>query len=85
MDLIEKVGKGRKALEILDNEIMKEAFEALESHYINEWKSSKIDDEVKREKAYARMSVLADFKAQLQSYVDTGKIASKQLEKSTKI
>ena len=85
MDHVQNIGKGRKASEILDNDVIKEAFQALESHYINEWKSSKIDDEVKREKAYAKMSVLTEFKAQLQSFVDAGKISGKQLEKSQKI
>lgn len=84
-DKIEQVGKGRKASEILDNDVIKEAFAVLEEAYINDWKTSKVDDVVKREKAYARMSVLFDFRAQLQSFVDTGKIAGKQLEKSTKI
>jgi hypothetical protein len=80
-DLRQKVQRGKKALEILEDETMAAAFAALEDRYTNDWKTSKIDDVVKRDRAYANMSVLQDFKDQLQSFVDSAKIASKQLER----
>jgi hypothetical protein len=84
-DLRQKVQRGKKALEILEDETMAAAFEALEERYTNDWKTSKIDDVVKRDRAYANMSVLQDFKDQLQSFVDSAKIASKQLERDKSI
>jgi len=54
-------------------------------HVHNDWKPSTVDDVVKRERAFASISVLQDFKAALQSYVDTGKLAGKHLERNSKL
>ena len=85
VDVRQKVQRGKKALEILQDETMAAAFATLEERYTNDWKTSKIDDVVKRDRAYANMSVLQDFKDQLQSFVDSAKIASKQLERDKSI
>lgn len=81
MDSREKINRGINARQILEDPLVKEALAELESMYINDWKTSTFDDEVKRSRAYMSMLVLEDFKSALQSFVDTGKIAGKQLER----
>ena len=85
MDNREKVNKGINAQQILNDPLIQEALRQLESMYINDWKTSTVDDVVKRERAYACMSVLNDFIGALGSIVNTGKIAEKQIERDSKL
>jgi hypothetical protein len=85
MDNREKVNKGINAQQILNDPLIQEALRQLEGMYINDWKTSTVDDVVKRERAYACMSVLNDFIGALGSIVNTGKIAEKQIERDSKL
>ena len=85
MDKQDKLNKGKNAARVLDDPTIKSAIADLHDMYINDWKTSKVDDVVKRERAYAQLCVLNDFIAALQSYVDTGKIAGKQLERDQRL
>ena len=85
MDSQDKFNRGKTAQRLMDDPIIQSALADLEGMYINDWKTSTVDDVVKRERAFASMSVLHDFKAALQSYVDTGKLAGKHLERNSKL
>ena len=85
MDKQKIISNGISAQRLLDDPIITGAFEQLERMYINDWKSSKVDDVVKRDMAYTSMRVLQDFKSALQSIVDSGKIAGKQLERDQRL
>ena len=81
MDNTQKINRGINARLILDDPLVQEAFASLETMYIDDWKTSTVDDEVKRDRAYMSLRALNDFKSALQSFVDTGKIAGKQVER----
>jgi hypothetical protein len=81
----EKLNRAINAQHLLDDPLIQEALASMESMYISDWKSSTVDDVVKRERAYACMTVLNDFKAALSSFVNTGKIAEKQIERDSKL
>lgn len=81
MDNTQKINRGINARLILDDPLVQEAFANLETMYIDDWKTSTVDDEVKRDRAYMSLRALNDFKSALQSFVDTGKIAGKQVER----
>jgi len=85
MDSQDKFNRGKTAQRLMDDPIIQSALADLEGMYINDWKTSTVDDVVKRERAFASISVLQDFKAALQSYVDTGKLAGKHLERNSKL
>jgi hypothetical protein len=85
MDKRNRVQRGKDAERVVMDPVLLEAFADLEQQYTNEWKSSKVDDMVNREQAYARVTALTDLKRQLQSYVDDAKIANKQLERDQKL
>jgi len=85
MDKRNRVRRGKDAERVVMDPVLLEAFADLEQQYTNEWKSSKVDDMVNREQAYARVTALTDLKRQLQSYVDDAKIANKQLERDQKL
>jgi len=85
MDSQDKFNRGKTAQRLMDDPIIQSALHDMEAMYINDWKTSTVDDVVKRERAFASISVLQDFKAALQSYVDTGKLAGKHLERNSKL
>lgn len=85
MDKRNRVQRGKDAERVVMDPVLLGAFADLEQQYTNEWKSSKVDDMVNREQAYARVTALTDLKRQLQSYVDDAKIANKQLERDQKL
>jgi hypothetical protein len=85
MDDIDKINQGQHAQRLLDDSVLAAAFADLEALYINDWKSTKVDDTVKREQAFMQLQALEGLKSQLQSYVYTGKIASRQLERVQKM
>jgi hypothetical protein len=85
MDKRNRVQRGKDAERVVMDPVLLEAFADLEQQYTNEWKSSKVDDMVNREQAYARVTALTDLRRQLQSYVDDAKIANKQLERDQKL
>jgi len=85
MDKRNRVQRGKDAERVVMDPVLLEAFADLEQQYTNEWKSSKVDDMVNREQAYARVTALTDLKRQLQSYVDDAKIANRQLERDQKL
>lgn len=85
MDKRNRVQRGKDAERAAMDPVLLEAFAALEQQYTDEWKSSKVDDMVNREQAYARVTALTDLMRQLQSYVDDAKIANKQLERDQKL
>ena len=85
MDKRNREQRGKDAERVVMDPVLLESFADLEQQYTNEWKSSKVDDMVNREQAYARVTALTDLKRQLQSYVDDAKIANKQLERDQKL
>lgn len=75
--------RGQKAMTVLLDPILVEAFQDIENRYTNEWKSSKVEEGVKRERAYVAVQVIDDLKTQLQTYVDRGRVADKQMQKDS--
>lgn len=76
------VDRGRRAAAVINlDSVVMEALTDLENRYTNEWKNSKVDEVVVREKAFVAVLVLDDIKTQLQTYADRGKYAEKQLQK----
>jgi len=76
---------GRRANELVMDPILQQAFAELEQKYTMEWKTSKVDEPTKRERAYVAVQMLDDLKTQLQIYVDQGRMAEKQLQKDSLI
>ena len=85
MDNQDRVNRGISAARLLDDPLLLEAFSTREDMYINDWKSSKVDETVKRDTAYMSLRALDDLKSALQSIVDTGKIAGRHLERDQKL
>jgi|TARA_R100000781_G_scaffold78495_2_gene48657 hypothetical protein len=74
----ERVAQGNEAETLLQSPVFIEACDLLEDKYVNAWISSGIGDEQKREQYYLSLKVLSEVKLEIESMINSGKIA-KQL------
>ena len=72
------VAQANEAETLLQSPVFVEACELLEDKYINQWISSGAEDEMKREQYYVSLKVLSEVKLEIESMINSGKIA-KQL------
>ncbi|MBV46950.1 MAG: hypothetical protein GY772_32565 [bacterium] len=66
----------RQADGVMENPAVKQAFEDIESHYTSLWKSSGPSEYELREECHVQLYALAQFRRQLRSYLETGKLLS---------
>jgi hypothetical protein len=64
----------RRAKQLLDDEVIQQAFASLEGRYINEWRNTPPADVQKREAAYAAIRALDDIKTRLGSMANAPKV-----------
>ena len=73
-----RISKGNAAEKLLNDPISSEAFEKLEHKYNSAWISSGLEDNQKRETLYLSIRALGELKLELESMINTGKIAQKE-------
>jgi hypothetical protein len=74
--------RGRLAAELLDGDsVVMEALKDLQDRYTNEWKTSKVEEVEKREKAYMAILAIDDLKTQLQTYADRATYVQRQMQR----
>ena len=73
--------RGQQAKELLENPIFKEAVQKVSEELDLEWISSPVRDTEGREKIYMMKKMLNVLLVQLKSVMETGTLASKQIDK----
>ncbi len=81
MDLEKEKQRGIKAKQILEDEMFVEAVQKVSSELDNEWVNSPVRDTEGREKIYMMKKMLNVLLVQLKSVMETGTLASKQIDK----
>jgi hypothetical protein len=81
MDLDKEQQRGHRAKQILEDEIFVEAIQKVSAELDQEWINSPVRDTEGREKIYMMKRMLNVLLVQLQSVMETGKLASKQINK----
>jgi hypothetical protein len=81
MDLEKEQQRGQRAKAILDDEIFAEAIQKVSAELDLEWINSPVRDTEGREKIYMMKKMLNVLLVQLQSVMETGKLATKQINK----
>lgn len=76
-DLELEMLRGRKAKELMDNELLLEALATIELHWETVWKNSRPEDGKLREEAYRMHAASKLFRGQLTRVITTGKLAAK--------
>ena len=81
MEKEKEIQRGHRAKAILDDEIFAEAIQKVSTELDQEWLNSPIRDTEGREKIYMIKKMLNVILVQIQSVMETGKLASKQINK----
>ena len=81
MEKEKEIQRGHRAKAILDDEIFAEAIQKVSTELDQEWLNSPIRDTEGREKIYMMKKMLNVLLVQIQSVMETGKLASKQINK----
>ncbi|NIR49997.1 hypothetical protein GWO43_15980 [candidate division KSB1 bacterium] len=71
--------RGKQAQDVLDNELVKDAFSKIENALNETWKRSDPNDTEGRERVYLSIKLLQRFKDQFEFAVRTGNIAEDEL------
>jgi hypothetical protein len=71
---------GLRADELLNDELLTEAFTALEASYISTWRATSIDDAAGREKLFLAINIVGKVRDHLASVVANGKLAQAELK-----
>ena len=81
----EEVRRAGKAREILENEMFKESFAAIESAILMGLRQSALKDAEMREKLVARYDILHTLRDQLQSHMESGVLALEEIRQKSLI
>ena len=78
LDLV--VAKARRAQDLIDDELLGEAFRTLEDNYASAWRATLIDDVAGREKLFLAINVVGKVRDHLTAVVANGKLAQAELK-----
>lgn len=71
--------RGVRARELLESDLLAEAFTSLESAYTNAWRLTTIDDVSGREKLFLAINIVGKVKDHLTAIMNNGKLAATEL------
>jgi hypothetical protein len=71
--------RATRARDLLENDLLAEAFEGLEAAYIAAWRSTTIDDNPGREKLFLAVNVIGKVRDHLNKVLSDGKLAAAEL------
>lgn len=77
--------KAVRARQLLDNELLSEAFAVLEEKYIAAWRATTIDDVGAREKFFLAITVVGKVRDHLEAVVANGKLAQAELNELAQV
>ncbi len=77
--------KGIRAQELLDNELLTEAFKGLEDDYTAAWRATTIDDVAAREKLFLAINIVGKVRDHLAATVANGKLAQAELKELAQV
>ena len=74
------VAKAGRAQDLLDNELLTEAFKDLEDSYTAAWRATGIEDVGAREKLFLAINIVGKVRDHLTAIVTNGKLAQAELK-----
>ena len=75
-----EITKGKNAERILNDALFKKSFTYLRELYLNEWENSPARDKEARESLWVAIKMLGTVEGHLQTVMQTGKLANRQIE-----
>jgi hypothetical protein len=83
LDLNKQISRGQQAKDILENPLLKDSLKAIRNKLDTEWKNSPLRDVEGREKIFFLVKAIDELEAMLISELETGKLASEQLNQQS--
>jgi len=83
LDLNKQISRGQKAKELLEEPLLQDSLKAIRNKLDNEWKNSPLRDVEGREKIFFLVKAIDELEAMLISELETGKLASEQLNQQS--
>jgi hypothetical protein len=77
----DEVERGRRAQELLDNELLKESLDAIERDVFEMWANAPALQTSEREALWQHIRACRNFRAVLTGYINTGKLAADTLKR----
>lgn len=77
--LIRDAGRGVRARQLIEDELLVEAFKMLEDAYTLGWRNTTIDDTAAREKLFLAVNLVGKVRKHLAVVLDGGKLAQAEL------
>ena len=84
LQLQREMNRAAKASELFRNEIFEESFDILLDQYTAEWAATASEDTATRERLYYLTQAVDAIRAHLQSVLETGKMAERQMKELRK-
>ena len=84
MENDELVRKGRKAVQLLEDETFNMAINKMENDQLWNFRSTKPEESAKREIAWSMLKAIDNLKIELQKIVDNAKVAQRAIERANK-
>jgi hypothetical protein len=77
--LSQAASEGARARQLLENDLLAEAFKGLEESYTAAWRSTTIDDVAAREKLFLAINIVGKVRDHLTAIVTNGRLAETEL------
>jgi len=84
-ELSRAAAKGNRARNLLDNDLLTEAFKGLEDSYTAAWRATTIDDVSAREKLFLAINIVGKVRDHLTAIVANGKVAQAELKELAQV
>jgi hypothetical protein len=81
----EAAAKALRAQDLLENELLSEAFKELEDNYTAAWRATRIDDVGAREKLFLAINIVGKVRDHLTAIVTNGKLAQAELKELAQV
>ena len=78
--LRDELARGQRAVDLLRNDLLVDAFQELEKQYHLAWRSTEPADGDRREYLFNLFTALNDLKGHLDQIVENGELAKRQIE-----
>jgi hypothetical protein len=76
----EAAAKAMRAQNLLDDDLLTEAFKALEDSYTSAWRATAIEDVAAREKLFLAVNIVGKVRDHLTAIVTNGRLAQAELK-----
>lgn len=84
-NLAHEMGRGARAEALLNDEIIKDAFDTVEKAIVDKWRDSPVGDREGQHELRLMLKAFLDVKKNIEEHVRTGKLATAQFNEENRL